>query len=400
MSILNLRDEDSLPEPDKKVVLPETPPGLEAIRAWIGKPRPWLRGIQLWIKHIREEGPETWKRLRERGLRAARWLRRVLGRIAPATRPVVELGQIIGELGEMICRVADELHDLLGKQTETGTQFREVGRIAQRAGVLIVSTTRLSGKALTQLGRLLALLTALETAPKPAPPPEPPKQPPEPDPVPSEVPKPDPKPDEGPADEQPEPQPGATPPDGPGRAPSESATPFPASYAPAEGTREPVPPTPPDPTPKPPTDPRPDPTPEPPPDPRQGPTPAPDPDSSPSTPTPPPSEPTPAIPSEADLEARLEGVPDVLLPQVRAAVLKGRSPRDVLHPLILEICYRREWTTAKQLARWLDMHQASLTERHLGPLVREGLLELKYPDRPSSPRQAYRTCRDRWPPRH
>ena len=399
MSILNLRGEDSVPEPDNEVVLPETPPGLEAIRAWIRKPRPWLRGIQLWIKHIREEGPETWKRLRERGLRAARWLRRVLGRIAPATRPVVELGQIIGELGGMICRVADELHDLLGKQTETGTQFREVGRIAQRAGVLIVSTTRLSGKALTQLGRLLALLTALETAPKPAPPPEPPKQPPEPDPVPSEVPKPDPKPDEGPADEQPEPQPGATPPDGPGRAPSESATLVPAPHAPAEGTREPVPPTPPDPTPEPPPDPRPDPTPEPPPDPRQGPTAAPDLDSSPSTPTPPLSEPAPAIPSEADLEARLEGVPAVLLPQVRAAVLKGRSPRDVLHPLILEICYRREWTTAKQLARWLDMHQASLTERHLGPLVREGLLELKYPDRPNSPRQAYRTCRDRWPPR-
>ena len=387
MSLLNLRDEDPVPEPDNEVVLPETPPGLEAIRAWIGKPRPWLRGIQLWIKHIREEGPETWKRLRERGLRAARWLRRVLGRIAPATRPVVELGQIIGELGKMICRVADELHDLLGKQTETGTQFREVGRIAQRAGVLIVSTTRLSGKALTQLGRLLALLTALETAPKPAPPPEPPRQPPKPDPVPSEVPKPDPKPDEGPADEQPEPQPGATPPDGPGQASSESATPVPEPHAPAEGTREPVPPTPPDPTPEPPTDPRPDPTPEP------------DPDSSPSTPTPPPSEPTPAIPSEADLEARLEGVPEVLLPQVRAAVLKGRSPRNVLHPLILEICYRRDWTTAKQLARWLDMHQASLTERHLGPLVRAGLLELKYPDRPSSPRQAYRTCRDRWPPR-
>lgn len=393
MSLLNLRGEDSVPEPDNEVVLPETPPGLDAIRAWIQKPRPWLRGIRLWIDHIRTEGPATWKLLRERGLRAARWLRRVLGRIAPATRPVVELGQIIGELGEMICRVADELHDLLGKQTETGTQFREVGRIAQRAGVLIVSTTRLSGKALTQLGRLLALLTALEAAPEPAPPPEPPK----PDPAPPRVPKPDPRPDEGPVDGHPEPQPGPTPPDGSGRAPSESATPVPAPHAPAGGTRGPVPPTPPDPTPAP--DPRGEPAPKPDPSPRPEPTSEPDPDPSPPTPAPPPSEPAPAIPSEADLEARLEGVPDVLLPQVRAAVLKGRSPRDVLHPLILEICYRRDWTTAKQLARWLDMHQASLTERHLGPLVRDGLLELKYPDRPSSPRQAYRTCRDRWPPR-
>lgn len=415
MSILNLRGEDSVSEPDNEVVLPETPPGLEAIRAWIGKPRPWLRGIQLWIDHIREEGPKTWKRFRERGLRAARWLRRALRRIAPATRPVAQLGEIIRELGEMICRVADELRDLLGKQTETGTQFREVGRIAQRAGAVIVSTTRLSGKALTQLGRLLAVLAALETAPEPAPPPEPPKQPPQPDPVPPGGPKPDPRPDERPAEEQREPQPGPTPPDGSGRAPSESATPVPEAHAPAEGTPEPVPPTPPEPTPELPPDPSPDPTPEP--DPRTRPEPAPepdpspdpgpepapdpspDPDSRPSTPAPPPSEPAPAIPSEADLEARLEGVPAVLLPQVRAAVVKGRSPRDVLHPLILEICYRRDWTTAKQLARWLDMHQRSLTERHLGPLVRAGRLELKYPERPSSPGQAYRTCRDGWPPR-
>ena len=399
MSILKLRDEDSVLEPDNEVVLPETPPGLDAIRAWIGKPRPWLHGIRLWIKHIRSEGPETWKLLRERGLRAARWLRRVLRRIAPVTRPVAQLGEIISELGGMIRRVADELHDLLGKQTEAGTQFREVGLIAQRASVLIVSTTRLSGKALTLLGRLLALLAALEAAPEPATPPGPPKPPPEPNPVPPGVPQPDPKPDETPAEEQPEPHPGPTPPDGSGRASSESATPSPAPHAPTEGTPEPVPPTPPDPTPEPPPDPSPDPTPEPDPDPtpEPAPDPSPDPDSSPSTPTPPPSEPAPAAPSEADLEARLEGVPPELHPQVR--IVKGRTPRDVLHPLILEICYRRDWTTPKQLARMLDMHRPSLTERHLGPLVRAGLLELKYPDRPSSPLQAYRTCRDRWPPR-
>ena len=391
MSLLNLRDEDSVPEPDNEVVLPETPPGLDAIRAWIGKPRPWLHGIRLWIKHIREEGPETWKLLRERGLRAATWLRRVLRRIAPATRPVAQLGQIIDELGGMIRRVADELHDLLGKQKEAGTQFREVGRIAQRAGALIVSTTRLSGKALTLLGRLLALLAALEAAPEPAPPPGPPKPPPEPDPVPPGVPK----PDETPAEEQTEPQPGPTPPGGSGRAPSESATPSPAPHASAEGTLEPVPPTPPDPTPEPDPDPRPEPAPEP--DPSPDPTPEPDPDSGPSIPAPSPSEPAPTIPSEADLEARLEGVPPVLHPQVR--IVKGRTPRDILHPLILEICYRRDWSTPKQLARWLDMHRPSLTERHLGPLVRAGLLELKYPDRPSSPLQAYRTRRDRWPPR-
>ena len=323
MSLLNLRGEDSVPEPDNEVVLPETPPGLDAIRAWIRKPRPWVRGIQLWIEHIRSEGPATWKRLRERGLRAARWLRRTLRRIAPATRPVAQLGQIIDELGGMIRRVADELHDLLGKQTDAGTQVREVGRIAQRAGALIVSTTRLTGKVLTLLGRFLALLAALENAPEPAPP-----GPPKPDPVPPEVPKTDPKPDEGPAEEQPERQSRPTPPDGSGRAPSESATPVPAPHTPTEGTPEPVPSTPPDSTPELSPDPRPHTTPEPPPeaspdptperepDPRQEPAPEPnprpgsppapdpnpkpdpasEPDSSPSTPTPPPPEPGPGHP--------------------------------------------------------------------------------------------------------
>ena len=127
------------------------------------------------------------------------------------------------------------------------------------------------------------------------------------------------------------------------------------------------------------------------------PTPDPDPDSSPSTPATPPGEPAATVPSEADLKARLEGLPPVLRNQVLAH--EGRTARDILRPLILDICLRRDWSTSRQLARWLDMHGPSLSERHLGPLVRAGLLELKVPDRPSSPRQAYRTCQDRWPPR-
>lgn len=394
MSILNLRDEDSVPEPDNEVVLPETPPGLDAIRAWIRKPRPWLRGTRLWIDHILSAGPAAWELLKKHGPRAAKWLRRVLRRIAPATRPVAQLGEILRELGEMIRRVADELRDLLGRQTETGAQFREIGRIAERVGGLIVSTTRASGKVLVLLGRLLALLTRLETPPDPAPPPGPPDQPPMPHPLPPG----DPKPDEGPAEEQPEPQPRRTPPGSSSDdASTGSATPGPAPRPPPDEAPEPAPPTPPEPAPGPDPNPRPDPTPEPEPDRPPDPTPEPDPDPSPSTPAASPSEPAPTVPSEADLEARLEGLPPVLHPPVLAN--EGRTPRDILRPLILDICLMRDWSTPKQLARWLDMHRPSLTERHLGPLVRAGLLELQYPDRPSSPRQAYRTCRDRWPPR-
>lgn len=390
MSILKLRDEDSVPEPDKEVVLPERPPGLDAIQAWMRKRRPWLRGIKLWIKHILSAGPAAREWLRVHGPRAKRRLRRLLrwiaDRSAPATRPLAQVGEILRELGKRIRRDADGLRDLLAKQTPAGTQSGDVGRIALSAGGLIVSSARLSGSALIVLGDLLALFTKLTTPPVPAPPPEPPEPPPKPDPSPPEGPK----PDEGSTEEEPGPQLDPDPSSGStDQAATGSATPGPAPQPPGKGTPEPIP------TPDP--DPNPDPTPEPDPDPRPDRTPDPTPDSSPSTPAPTRAEPASAVPSEADIEARLEGLPPVV--RYRVLALKGWTHRDVLHPLILDICLLRDWSTPKQLARWLDMNRPSLSERHLGPLVRDGLLELKYPDRRRSPRQAYRTCRDRWPPR-
>ena len=402
MSVLKLRDEDPVPEPDKEVVLPETPPGLDAIKAWMREPRPWLRGIKLWIKHILSAGPVTWKWLREHVPRAVKWLRRLLRRIAnrgaPAVRPLAEVGKVLRELGERIGGVADELRDLLGKQTPPGTQLEGLGRIAQTVGRLIVSTARFLGAVLKLIGKLLALLTKLESPPAPAPPRETPEPPPEPDPNPRK----DPKPDEGPAEEDPEPDPPGegtpepvptpVPDPGPDPAPEPDPNPDPAPEPDPNPDPTPEPDPNPDPTPEP------DPNPDPPPDPDPGPDPPPEPDadSSPTTPAPVP-EPDPTVPSKADLEARLKGLPAVLHEQVLAN--EGRTPPDILRPLILDICLRRDWSTSRQLARWLGMHGPSLAERHLGPLVRDGLLELKYPDRPSSPRQAYRTCRDRWPPR-
>ena len=95
-------------------------------------------------------------------------------------------------------------------------------------------------------------------------------------------------------------------------------------------------------------------------------------------------------------EDRLKGLPRVLHRPVLA--LSERPSREVLHPLILDICRLRDWTTAKELARWFSMHQRSLVHRHLGPMVDAGLLELQFPDSPRSPRQAYRTNPEKWPP--
>ncbi len=95
----------------------------------------------------------------------------------------------------------------------------------------------------------------------------------------------------------------------------------------------------------------------------------------------------------------------MLRPRVRA--LRRRARRDVLHPLIPDIFHFRDWSTAADLARWLQTHQGSLVQRHLNPLVEADILELKRPASPASPAspaqpyrpaQAYPTARRQTPP--
>ena len=86
-----------------------------------------------------------------------------------------------------------------------------------------------------------------------------------------------------------------------------------------------------------------------------------------------------------------------MLPRVKAPL--ERPSREVLYPLILDLCLLREWTTAKQMAGWFSMHRRSLVARHLGPLVEDGLLLLRFPNKVRSRKQAYRTNPDKWPPR-
>ena len=116
----------------------------------------------------------------------------------------------------------------------------------------------------------------------------------------------------------------------------------------------------------------------------------PEPETRPERQPPPPAPPAPP-------EDRFEGVPKELLPQVTS--LKERTRPEHLHPVILDICLAREWTTAKQLARWFSMHRPGLVQRHLGPLVDQERLILRFPDKVRSRNQAYRTNPERWPPR-
>ena len=368
MSILNLRGEEPLSEePDEEVTLPETPPGLDAIRAWLRKPRPWLHGIRLWIRWILSGGPEAWRLLKKHGPPAAKRLRKRLRKIAargaPVTGALARAGKLIHDLGVRISAAAPAVPDSHGEKTETRTKLRETGETAQRLGGLITEFAKLAGTVLSFLGRLISLFGS-EPQPGLGLRPEPTETP-EALPTPQTIPPPEPRPEKSPPEDLP-----------PGSRRRSASLDQPPEDLPPE-SRTPGPPATPAPRPEP--------------------APAPAPSPAPPAPTPAPATPTPpTTSSNADPKARLKGLPAVLHPRVLA--LGERTRRDVLHPLIVDICRFREWSTPADLARWLQMHQPSLVQRHLRVLVDAGLLEFKYPDRPSSRHQAYRTPRRETPP--
>ncbi|MGB5147005.1 MAG: ATP-binding protein [Porticoccaceae bacterium] len=82
-----------------------------------------------------------------------------------------------------------------------------------------------------------------------------------------------------------------------------------------------------------------------------------------------------------------------LAPEVLAAIQQlGTRPRkERLRAVIASICAQRDWTTPAELARWLNIRPANLTERHLSPMVKAGQLERRFPDAPTHAEQAYRS---------
>ena len=399
---------------------PEKPPlGLETIRAWIRKPRPLLRSAWDWVPLILSRLPKARDFVKKQRAPAAKLLRLIAAKGEPLAKGAAWFGGMLVELGASGRAAAAAFRKPRNEQGETAAKIEEGADAVRQLGRLIAAIASVAEKVFAiveGVGKLLQpkapASILLKKPPKPAetpaaiPPPRPSppaeSEPPRrrlPSPEPQPVPQPEPPPEPQPVP-QPEPQPEP-----------------PTEPAPPEPSPEPLPPQPA--PPEPPTEPEPEPAPpEPPADPLP-PEPAPDPDPTasrpvesrkaappspapstpePATPTPEPPTPTPepAAPSEADREARVEGLPGVLHRPVLA--LGKRTRRDVLHPLILQICQLREWSTPADLARWLDMHKPSLVERHLGPLVDAGLLELQFPDRPQSPRQAYRTNPEKWPP--
>jgi ATP-dependent DNA helicase RecG len=71
-----------------------------------------------------------------------------------------------------------------------------------------------------------------------------------------------------------------------------------------------------------------------------------------------------------------------------------KVPEDVLRAVLLDLCTDR-FLTIQQLAELMGRNAAKLRDRHVRPLVAEGLLVARFPGVPSHPDQAYRSANDR-----
>jgi len=80
-----------------------------------------------------------------------------------------------------------------------------------------------------------------------------------------------------------------------------------------------------------------------------------------------------------------------LLSLAEPARIKAKLPAAEMQALVLRLCDSR-WLTSKDLATLLSRDAENLQGRILAGLVKKGLLELRFPDVPNRPDQAYRTA--------
>ena len=90
------------------------------------------------------------------------------------------------------------------------------------------------------------------------------------------------------------------------------------------------------------------------------------------------------------LTANSPHLPPELLSLAEPARLKGKLPAAEMQALVLRLCDGR-WLTSKDLAALLNRDAENLQGRILGGMVKKGLLELRFPDVPNRPDQAYRS---------
>lgn len=313
----------------------EKPPGLDAIRAWLRKPRPRLRGVWIWIRWILSGIPATYRYLKKHWPAIREGIHRAAVQGEKVARGAVRAGHAAREIGGGIVRSTRALRGSDGKVSGATARIREAGRAMRDIGGRLTEGGTGAAAALSGLRRWMP------SRAKDAPSGLGLLDPPEPDAEPSGTP---PRLTEPAA-----PEPSGAPDGRQADATLPESAPVLRSEPPARPAR--------------------------------------------SDPPGPPAA-TPAVDEERD--RRFQGLPQALIPNV--ASFGERPDPEALRVLILDICRRRDWTTPRQLARWFSMHRRSLSNRHIRPLLQAGLLERRYPDSPNTPKQAYRARRDPGPP--
>ena len=83
-----------------------------------------------------------------------------------------------------------------------------------------------------------------------------------------------------------------------------------------------------------------------------------------------------------------------LPPHIKESIAQlGKRPRrEPLRAVIYDVCAQGKWMTSAELAQLLNFAQSRLAAAHLRPMVDNGLLERRYPDNLTHPRQAYRAA--------
>jgi ATP-dependent DNA helicase RecG len=74
------------------------------------------------------------------------------------------------------------------------------------------------------------------------------------------------------------------------------------------------------------------------------------------------------------------------------SLLKGkkRASPTLIHRAILIIC-ESDYVTVNEIAAYLRRSRETVSVHYISGMVKKGMLELKYPDTPTHPHQAYRT---------
>ena len=82
---------------------------------------------------------------------------------------------------------------------------------------------------------------------------------------------------------------------------------------------------------------------------------------------------------------------------IAMAVPQGKRASPLAVRNAIERLCRDHFLEAEEIGKYLKRNHVGIRQRYLKPMVEEGILELRYPDAPNRPDQAYRSTRSKGP---